>query len=90
MELELEFGHSLCYTPTFKINRIDADSDDFGEKYDRDSENAEDYGCGDMQFTRIKPKSEVLEKYGITKDEYFEIAEKLESGLSFGCCGWCV
>ena len=25
MELELKFGHALCYTPTFKINGIDAD-----------------------------------------------------------------
>jgi hypothetical protein len=90
MELELEFGHALCYTPTFKINGIDADSDDFGEKYDRDTENAEDYGCGDMQFTRVEPKSEVLEKYNISETEYFEIAKKLEGGLSFGCCGWCV
>jgi hypothetical protein len=90
MELELEFGHAFCYTPTFKINGIDADSDDFGEKYDRNPENAEDCECGDMQFTRIEPKSEVLEKYRITKDEYFEIAEKLEGGLSFGYCGWCI
>jgi len=90
MKLELEFGDALCFTSTFKINGINADSDDFGEKYDRDTENAEDYGCGDMQFTRIEPKSEVLEKYGITEDEYFKIAEKLEGGLSFGCCGWCV
>ena len=90
MKLELEFGHAFCYTPVFKINGIYADSDDFGEKYDRDTENAEDYGCGDMQFTRIDPKSEVLNKYNISETEYYEIAEKLESGLSFGCCGWCV
>ena len=90
MKLELEFGTALCYTPTFKINDIAANSEDFGEKYDRDFENAEDYACGDMQFTRVPPKPEVLEKYGITEAEYSVIAGQLEAGLSFGCCGRCV
>ena len=90
MKLELEFGRSLCYTPTFKINGVDADERDFGEKYDRAREDAEDYACGDMQFTRIPAKPEVLEKYGITGPEYELIAGQLEVGLSFGSCGWCV
>lgn len=90
MKVELEFGTSLCYMPTFIINGIDAESSDFGEQYDRNSQIAEDYGCGDMQFTRIDPTEDVLEKYGITEVEYFNIAEKLEEGLSFGNCGWCI
>ena len=90
MKLELEFGTALCYTPTFRVNGIPADSDDFGEQYDRNPEQAEDYACGDMQFTRIPAKPDILEKYGITKIEYEFIAEKLEIGLSFGCCGWCI
>lgn len=90
MKLELEFGTALCYTPKFVINGIIADEDDFGEKYDRDPDNAEDYGCGDMQFTRIPPTNEVLEKYSITEAEYAIIAGQLEEGLSFGSCGWCV
>ncbi|MFH2115102.1 MAG: hypothetical protein ABIJ86_11410 [Spirochaetota bacterium] len=90
MKLELEFGSALCYTPTFTINGIDADSEDFGEQYDRSPDTAEDYACGDMQFTRVPPKPEVLEKYEITEAEYALVADQLESGLSFGCCGWCV
>ena len=90
MELKLEFGTALCYTPTFIVNSIDADEDDFGETYDRDTENAEDYGCGDMQFTGIEATTEVLQKYKITKAEYNEIVAKLEEGLSFGSCGLCV
>lgn len=89
MQLTLTFGHALCYTPDFIINGVDADHEDFGEKYDRDSENAEDYCCADMQFTRKSPTKEVLTRYGITEDEYHEIAGKLEAGLSFGSCGWC-
>lgn len=89
MKLDLEFAHSLCYTPTFIINGIEADYDDFGEKYDRSPETAEDYCCGDMQFTRIPPTEDVLKKYGITGPEYELIAGQLEAGLSFGSCGWC-
>lgn len=90
MILLLEFGTSLCYTPTFVINGVSADMDDFGDKYDRDPENAEDYACGDMQFTRSPSTADVLEKYSINETEYAEICGKLEEGLSFGCCGWCV
>lgn len=90
MKLELEFGNALCYTPTFIVNGIDADEDDFGEKYDRDTEKAEDYGCGDMQFTGIEVTPETLNKYNITKEDYSEIVNKLEEGLSFGCCGGCI
>jgi len=43
-----------------------------------------------MQFTGVEATAEVLEKYKITKDEYNEIVAKLEEGLSFGSCGWCV
>jgi hypothetical protein len=90
MKLELELGSALCYTREFVINDIKADYMDFGEKYDRDPENAEDYGCGDMQFTSIVPTAEVLAKYGINAVEYSLIADQLEEGLSFGTCGWCV
>lgn len=89
MHLNLQFGTYLCYTPEFMINGKDAYQEDFGEKYDRCPELAEDYSCGNMQFTRIEPTKEVLEKYGITVEEYNEIASKLEDGLSFGRCGLC-
>lgn len=89
MKLELEFGGSLCWTPKFTINDIAANADDFGEKYDRSPETAEDCSCGDMQFTRLPAKPEVLTKYGITGPEYELIAGQLEVGLSFGSCGLC-
>lgn len=90
MELNLEFGRAFCYTKIFEINGIKADSQDFGEQYDRDSENAEDYCCGNMQFTRFdEPKEFIFSKYNINIEEYNQICLKLENGLSFGCCGWC-
>lgn len=90
MQLELEFGKYFCYARTFTVNGIDADTSDFGEQYDRNPEDAEPYGCGNMRFTRIDPKHEVLAKYEISETEYHEIASELEDGLSFGYCGWCV
>jgi hypothetical protein len=90
MELKLEIFGALCCTSKFEINGIAADSDDFGDQGDHDQENAEDYACGDMRFERKASTADVLDKYKITEDEYQEIAEKLEDGLSFGCCDWCV
>jgi hypothetical protein len=90
MKLEIEIYSALCCCKVFKINNIDANESEFGEKYDRSPETAEEYGCGDMQFTRVEPTSEILKRYNITKDEYHEICERLEEGLSFGDCGWCI
>lgn len=88
--VELEIFGALCATKAFKINGVEASSDDFGNQEDEDRENAEDYGCVNMQFTRKPPEEGVLRRYGITVGEYEDIAEQLEEKLSFGCCGWCV
>ena len=88
MKLELEIFDYLCSTAVFKINGVDADSTDFGEQQDRDSDNAPDYGCGDMQFTRIDSTPEVLAKYNITGPEYELVAGQLDA-LSSGSCGYC-
>ena len=90
MELELEIYGSLCATSIFTINGVDAYYEDFGEKYDRDSKNAEDYSCGNMRFTGNPSTPEILDKYKITEEEYQEVVSKLEEGLSFGCCNCCV
>jgi hypothetical protein len=90
MKLEHEVYSALCSMRKLVINGIHAVESDFGEKYDRDSENAEDYACGDMQFTRVDAKPEVLAKYGINEKEYSEVCDVLESDLSFGSCGRCV
>lgn len=90
MDLKLEFGRSLCYTPIFEINGIKADSSDFGDKHDQSPETAEEYGCGDMQFFAKPADDVILSKYKITHSEYEEIAVKLTNGLSFGSCGLCI
>lgn len=90
MRLELSFCSSFCATSTFIINGIDADESDFGSQGDEGSDYAEEYGCGNMVFSRKDSTPEVLKKYGITGPEYELIAGQLEAGLSFGTCGWCV
>lgn len=90
MELCLEIFSALCSTSMFSINGIQADSSDFGSQCDESRDTAEDYGCGDMRFTRKESSAEILEKYGITESEYCDICDQLEAKLSFGSCGWCV
>lgn len=81
---------ALCELQTFVINGVNADYEDFGEKYDDGPANAEDYACGDMTFYP-KPATDVtLSKYKISADEYNTITEELRDKLSFGNCGWCV
>lgn len=81
---------SLCALEVFVVNTIEADYDDFGDKYDQDPDSAEDYGCGDMYFDPKGPTPEVLAKYGIDELEYWTITNRLQDVLSFGSCGWCV
>jgi len=90
MQIEFKVYRSLCEMKTFIINGVRADYGDFGSKQDESPETAEDYACGDMRFTRKPSTPDVLSKYGITEKEYADVCEKLEDGLSFGCCGWCV
>lgn len=91
MELVIEPYDALpCALRIFTINGINADKDDFGESYDADSDNAVEYGCGNHIFESTLPTQKVLDKYGISVDEYNEICEKLTERLDVGSCGWCV
>ena len=74
--VEMEVYGCLCSLSKFEINGIKADYDDFGDKYDHDTENAEDYACGDMRFDSKPPTKEVLNTYGINEEEYYEICEE--------------
>ncbi len=88
-EVKITFGESYCCCLEFSIGGIEADDADFGVGMDIDRENAEEYCCGNRQFFIRDSSKEVLEKYGITEEEYLDIAERLKKGLSWGRCGWC-
>jgi hypothetical protein len=90
MTYTLKVYGSLCATENFEINGIKADSDDFGHGCDTNPDAAEDYGCGNREFIPEPSTEEVLQKYGITEDEYRQIGFDLKEKLSFGACGWCV
>lgn len=87
---EIKSMGSLCALESFKLNGDYVQPEDFGDQYDHSPEDAEDYACGNMKFTRRDSTPEVLAKYQITEEEYDQIASKLETELSFGSCGWCV
>ena len=78
-----------CYCPVFTIKGQKADQCDFGEGEDMDFADKPNRGCGNMVFVVKHATQKVLDKYGITIDEFNEIASVLEEGLSFGYCGLC-
>ena len=90
MKLTIKVYGCLCSLSRFQINGINAEQDEFGEQGDQDQINAEDYGCGDMRFVGHNATTKILEKYGISNEEYNEIVAELEDKLSFGSCGWCI
>ena len=64
------------------------DVEDFG--YIRYGHDAPDYGCSSRSFCGAgRPPQGVLEKYGITRDEFDRIAAWLETEYSFSNCGAC-
>ena len=90
MAYQMQVYSALCALRLFDINGIAASSSDFGEQADHDPFNAEPYCCADMRFERHdEPQEGVLERYGITREEYNEICSELEGLLSFGSCHWC-
>ena len=91
MELIIKPFHALpCELEIFTINGNDSERKDFGDTYDHDIARAEPYRCGDMYFEPKPPTKEVLDKYNITEQEYYNICNELEDKLRVGSCGWCV
>lgn len=91
MELIIKPFNALpCNLKVFIVNGNEAELKDFGEVYDHDEESAEPYGCGDMYFEPKSPTKEVLDKYNITEEEYYNICNELEDKLHVGGCGWCI
>lgn len=75
-----------CSCKEFTINGKSASPSDFGT-----SESGGDPGQGNCysKFVHGYPTEEVLQKYGITLNEFREICEKLEDELYIGSCGLC-
>ena len=85
MELIIKPFHSLpCRLEVFTINGKSAEQNDFGDMYDNDVESAEPYACADMHFDQKPPTEEVLNRYNITEEEYYNICNELEYKLCVG------
>lgn len=72
------------------INGKYIDMDDFVRKYDHSPETAEPYGCGNMKADVKQVTQKVLDKYEISKGDYYIIAHEISEAVSFGRCGWCI
>jgi hypothetical protein len=89
MKLELDVYSAVCETSVFKINGINAKYEDFGEKFDACPCDTKPLCCGNMVFKPKGNTGRVLQKYGITADEYTYICVQLRKKLSFGLCRYC-
>lgn len=91
LDYEIKSLGALCsLSGASHINHKRIDEDDFVNKYDHDPDNAQEYGCGNMQADVKESTPDVLAKYGIDEDEYKIISFEISQALSFGPCGWCV
>lgn len=83
-------GSLPCELEEFKINGKKADKDDFGEK---DGVCTIDYGCVCRTFVVEDDENRIsntMEKYGLTREEFNDVAQRLESVLDVGRCWLCV
>lgn len=88
---DIKVSKWFCRCPVFTIRGHEADERDFGEgeDMDMDFDSRPQRGCGNKVFV-VKPATQkALDKYGITVDEYNEIASVLAEGLLFGECTLC-
>jgi hypothetical protein len=87
MDLVLTTNVALpCEPETFEINGVYATYEDFGTK--RSFGWAGDGSCG-CSFSAKRPTDEVLSKYGITRDEYYDVCDALTDKLFVSGCSWC-
>lgn len=83
----------------YYINDVRLSEYDFGDGYDNgDYDTCEDddiarYGCINKVFERHTDDelvNKAMKRYGITREEYDLIANRLEELLYVGECWWCV
>ena len=103
-EIELEdimnYDALPCHLDgAYYINGVRLSENDFGDSYDDgDYDTCEDedvalYGCVNRVFERHTDNelvNKAMKKYGITREEFDLIADRLEELLYVGYCGWCI
>jgi len=90
MEYTAKVFPYLCSLRVFIINDIKADQDDFITQRDEGYDIYNNFGgCYNMKAEPKESSQDILNKYNITKDEYYTIAEDISNKLSFGECDYC-
>ena len=89
LKLEILPEKCGCGAEKFKINGVPASIYNFGAFLDKSPETAPIYGCGNMCFVAHAPTEHVLKTYGITIEEFREIADTLVEKLHIGSCDYC-
>ena len=87
MTLKCHYG---CDVEEFTVKGKPADEEEFGKHEDENPEYAQlPLCCGNMLFTAWEPADDILKKYDLTMDEYWEVCYWLDKALSFGSCDQC-
>lgn len=76
-----------CQDSTFRINDFNAKVEDFGNI--NTTTETPYYGCPGLCFTKKRVRNSILKKYGISKEEYYYIANYLEKRYKYSCCSFC-
>lgn len=88
MELKMVMSDEFrCKFECFTINGIKADEYDFGKVTLSGDERL--WGCCHTFKPYNTPQERILDKYGITRDEYYTICDKLTDVLKIYSCGCC-
>ena len=77
---------SPCTIDKFRINGIRANEEDFGEIQ---KEHLGNYSCRLSGFSHGKLSQEILDKYNISFDEFYEICDRLDEVFDYGHCSYC-
>lgn len=91
LKIKVEVCEAYCEGSVATLNGQEIDLDDFGYFKDNNPRRKPDgFGCGDRCFLTYKTAEPgVLEKYGITEEEYALIRKKLHKELHIGRCDMC-
>lgn len=83
-------SNEICLMSLFKINGKVANIFELGISKDINPEKAPPTGCGNRIFIpNFNYSEQLLDKYGVSKEDMDEILKYLECQLKIGCCKYC-
>ena len=90
MDIEITRKEKICVVDDLIVDGIHFDIHDLGTQTDICPEKASRGGCGKSVFIfKAHPKKKVLDKYGISEQEYGRICRTISKQLYIGKCDNC-